>query len=174
MTVAPPLGHYLVAPPALLPAMRFGEAPHDVTHGFLTEAFSAVSHYRAELGRQEGLFEDFYRLVEASGGSASEIEALADDVHESEARALLSGEAGLQKITEGLRSWRKRRDRIAGSMVRLGEEIIDICAAWLELYQNLEIRLRKLASDRDPSPPSKIFSDGAEAVRHLRSLTTNG
>ena len=61
----------------------------------------------------------------------------------------------MQKITEGIRSWRKRRDRIAGSMVRLGEEMIDICASWLELYQNLEIRLRKLASDRDPAPQNE-------------------
>jgi len=55
-------------------------------------------------------------------------------------------------------------------MVRLGEEILDIWDAWLELYQNLEIRLRKLASDRDPSPPSTAFSDSIEAVRHLRSI----
>src|SRR6476659_7164102 len=105
MTVAPPLGHYVVAQPALLLAMRLGEAPHDVTHGFLTEAFSAISHYRAELGRQEGLFEDFYRQVEASGGSVSEIEALADDVHEYEARALRGGEAGVQTINQGIRLW---------------------------------------------------------------------
>jgi hypothetical protein len=70
--------------------------------------------------------------------------------------------------------YRRRRDRYARSMVRLGEEILDIWDAWLELYQNLEIRLRKLASDRALTPPSKTFSDSAEAVRHLRSLTTTG
>jgi hypothetical protein len=154
--------------------MRFGEEPHDVTHGFLTEAFSVVSRYRAELGRQEGLFEDFYRQIEAGGGSFAEIEALADEVHDAEERSRAGGVADLRKVTIGVEYYRRRRDRHARSMVRLGEEMADICASWLELYQNLEIRLRKLASDRDPAPPSKIFSDGAEAVRHLRSLATNG
>jgi hypothetical protein len=81
----------------------------------------------------------------------------------------------LQKVIIGVqyyrRLYRRHHDRYVGSMVRLGEEILDVCAAWWELYENFEIRLRKLASDRDPTPPSGTFSDGAEAVEYLRSLT---
>jgi hypothetical protein len=169
-----PLGHYLLTPPVLLPAAHFDEEQREVTHGFLAEGFAGTARYRVELSRQEGLFEDFYRQIEAGGGSLLEIEAVADEVHEAEERARAGSAADLQRVTLGVqyyrRLYRRRHDRYAGSMIRLGEEILDVCGAWLELYQNLEIRLRKFASDRDPTAPSKTFSDGAEAVRYLRSL----
>jgi hypothetical protein len=177
MTTMLPLGHYLLAPPALLPARHFDDDPaHEITHEFLAEAFATTARYRTDLSRQQGLFEDFYRQTETGVEATAEIEALADAVHEAEERSRAGVEADLRKVAESVEFYRRRNrsrhDRKLGSMVRLGEEIIDVCGAWLELYQNLEIRLRKLASDRNPEPASRVFLDGTEAIQHLHSIAT--
>jgi hypothetical protein len=164
-----PFGHFVVPPPALLPAALFSQEVQEVTHEARAEASIVIAHYREKLSQQQNLFEDVYRQIEAGDATPAQIEAAADEVHEYEERAVRAGDAGLQKIVLGVQSYRKRRDHIARTMVQLGEEMFEICAAWLELYQNLEIRLRKLASDRDPAPPSKPFSDSGEAVRHLHA-----
>jgi hypothetical protein len=174
MTTIPPFGQFVVPPPdALLPTGLFGEGPQEVTQGSRGDATVVIEHYREKLIRQEALFEDVYRLIEATDATPAQIEGAADEVHEYKERALRAGNASFQRIIRGVQSYQKRRDHIARSMVRLGEEMLDICAAWLELYQNLEIRLRKLASDRDAAPKSKPFSDSAEAVAHLRALTAD-
>ncbi|HZK91722.1 MAG TPA: hypothetical protein VFC56_16395 [Stellaceae bacterium] len=60
-----------------------------------------------------------------------------------------------------IRSWR-----------RLAEESLEIGITWLELYQNLQIRLIKLASDRRAADQldSPVFSDGESAAEYLRKL----
>lgn len=163
-------GSYLLPPPVLLHAKHFAEDRGEITHRFLAAAFAETASYRAALSQQQGLFEDFYRKIEAGSETpVEEIEAVADAVHEAAERSYSELAVDLKEITASVGLYRRRRDRNAQSMARLGEEIIDICAAWYEVYQNLEIRLRKLASDRDPTAPSRVFSDSTEAVRYLRS-----
>jgi len=54
----------------------------------------------------------------------------------------------------------------------LAEESLEIGITWLELYQNLQIRLIKLASDRRAADQldSPVFSDGESAAEYLRKL----
>ncbi len=60
-----------------------------------------------------------------------------------------------------MRSWR-----------RIAEECLEISISWLELYQNLQIRLYKLASDRRSmtEPSSPVFDDAETAMEYLRKL----
>jgi hypothetical protein len=63
------------------------------------------------------------------------------------------------------------------AIVRLIEDSHDIASGWLELYQNLRIRLAKLASDKlaaEGHPGSPIISSSDGLARHLRSIAPEG
>lgn len=166
--MTPGLANYLVAPPALIATTHFGQDRQEITHRFLAEAFAQTASYRGALSQQQGLFEDFYRKVEASDDAPETIEGVADIVHDIAERSYREFAADFEDILTKARLYRRRRDLNAQSMARLGEEITGVCGAWYELYQNFEIRLRKLASDREPAP-DQVFTDGASAARYLRS-----
>ena len=101
MSTIPPFGQFVVPPPdALLPAGLFGAAPHEITHGSRADATIVIEHYREKLIRQQALFEDVYRLIEATDATPAEIEGAADEVHEYEERALRAGNAGLERIIQ--------------------------------------------------------------------------
>jgi hypothetical protein len=149
-------------PPSPLPAWPFVDARQEITGRILAE----VASYRQALVEQQRLIDELYRRVETQ--LPAEIAALADWLHEHEGRSRGPSVERMANIVEHVRLYRTSRAPNARSVVRLGEEIIDVTADWLDLYQNLEIRLRKLASDRAAAPPGDTFSDGAEAVRYLQ------
>jgi len=66
-----------------------------------------------------------------------------------------------------------RPTSFARAVRRSAEEALDIGQTWLELYQNLRIRLLKLASDRRVTAGetgSPIVSDAGEMERYLRRI----
>jgi len=61
----------------------------------------------------------------------------------------------------------------ARSVRRSAEEALDIGQTWLELHQNLRIRLLKLASDRRAASGeagSPILADADDMERYLRTI----
>lgn len=164
MTVA--FGDYTL-PPSALPAWPFCDTRQEITSEILAKTFAEIAAYRQALVEQQRRVDEICRRVETK--PPAEIEALADWLHEHEERDRKASVEKLVEIVEYVRLFRKSRARNARSVVRLGEELIDITADWLDLFQNLEIRLRKLASDRAGAPPSETFSDGADAVLYLQS-----
>jgi septum formation topological specificity factor MinE len=167
MTITATFGDCNLAPWPL-PAWPFVDAQQEITRETLADAFTEIASYRQAMVKQQRLIDELYRRVETQ--LPAEIEALADWLHEHEERSRGPSVERLAIIVEHVRLYRKSRARNARSVVRLGEEIIDVIVDWLDLYQNLEIRLRKLASDRAGALPSDTFSDGTEAVRYLRSI----
>src|SRR5260370_34622334 len=121
---------------------------------------------------QRNKFEELYR----------EARALSPDELEIAIVALLDRERLLAAIL------RPRiidaEDRLAGygykgqtapqkTVVRLLMEAQQIATGWLELYQNLRIRLARLASEKlaaEGRPGSPIISSGEELDRYLRSV----
>src|SRR5262249_17804398 len=158
------LDQYLLAPPPLPTATRFGEGENEISHETLASLFRVVAALRAALAKQEALFKKLVKKIETESGSTAELEALADSLQEHKK---------IEGIAEAAAGFRQRAGRVgrnARSLMRLSEELADFGTAWSEAYENLEIRLRKLASDRDPTGASPAFSDGAAAVRYLRSV----
>jgi hypothetical protein len=164
MGTALQLDQYLLALPPLPTARRFGEGENEISHATLASLFRVVAAPRTALAKQEALFKKLAKKIESERASTAELEALADSLQEHKK---------IQGIAEAAAEFRHRANcvaRNARSLMRLSEELADFGAAWSEAYENLEIRLRKLASDRDPTAASPAFSDGAAAVRYLRSV----
>jgi hypothetical protein len=158
------LDQYLLAPPSLPTGRHFGEGKNEISHETLASLFRVVAALRTALARQEALFKKLAEKIESERASTAELEALADSLQE---------HRKIDGVAEAAAEFRQRARRVgrnARSLMRLSEELADFGAAWSEAYENLEIRLRKLASDRDPTAASPAFSDGTAAVRYLRSI----
>jgi hypothetical protein len=67
-----------------------------------------------------------------------------------------------------------RRTDFTRSVRRSAEESLNIAETWLEVHQNLKIRLLKLASDRRAAAGetgSPILFDADEMERYLRRIS---
>jgi hypothetical protein len=169
MTI-PDLNHYLVQsnlPDAsLVPA----GAQLGPVHELLAAGFAEAGRRWADLKQQRDAFDQLYRETEEGAAAPEVIRVLAEEIEEHERRLAAENLPGLQQIAGRLPHYyrRKKRDRNAQSMARLGEEIIAIGTAWLELVQNTRLRLLRLASIRDGEPPSPTFADADAAIEDLR------
>jgi hypothetical protein len=87
------------------------------------------------------------------------IRSLGEELEEYERRIAEEYLPGLTQIAARLPHYhqRKRRDRRAQPMARLGKEIIEIGVTWLELLPDTRLRLLRLAAAHDGEPSSPIF-----------------
>jgi hypothetical protein len=164
------LDHYLVPanlPGAALVPDRGKLGPY---HELLAAGFAEAGRCWADLKLQRDAFDRLYRELEETAASADVVRTVAAQIDEHEQRIAAEYTPGLQQVAARLPHYhqRKRRDRSAQSMARLGEEILEIGTAWLDLFQNTRLRLLRLASVRDGQPASPIFSDPDAAMEHLR------
>src|SRR5437660_6386977 len=108
---------------------------------------ASVARGRADLKDQSDRFDELFRETERTGMTPEELEEGAQIIFENEQKAAATLILEIQQLernlarkhppTDFFRSWR-----------RSAEEALEIGQSWLELYQNLRIRLLKLASDR--------------------------
>lgn len=165
---------YLVPPPQLTIDNSFGRGiEQDSTPRKLAAIVERVARGRAALAEQSERFDALYRQAAETLNGPDDVEQLAEAVLANERRVaaiFLPKVEGLRRRlsepkaradTSEMRTWR-----------RSAEEMIEMSINWLELYQNLRIRLQKLASDRlaQTEPGSPFFADAHSAMEYLRKL----
>jgi hypothetical protein len=164
-----------ILPPPTLTAERGSHrgVPSGDLLARLAEFAETQARARSKLRDQRDRFEQLYRQAEQPEVNPDDLEALAHALRaqEEESAAVLVPQIEQLKIdlvspkdradTPAIRSWR-----------RLAEESVEIAVVWLELYQNLQIRLFRLASDRrsETEPSSPIFDNAEDAAEYLRKL----
>jgi hypothetical protein len=168
--IAPRLEPYLIemALPSADLVASGGEQLGSVDHQ-LASGFSTAGDSWQKLKRQREAFDQLYRDLEENAATASAIRAIAARLEKHEKRLAAEYVPALQQIAGRLPHYqqRKKRDRRAQSMVRLGEEIIEIGISFLELLQNTRLRLLRLALLHDGEPPGPTFSDPTAAKDYL-------
>jgi hypothetical protein len=124
----PDLNHYLVQsnlPDAsLVPAgARLGPV-----HDLHAAGFAEAGRRWADLKQQGDAFDQLYRETEEGAAAPEVIRVLAEEIEKHERRPAAENLPDLQQIADRLPHdyRRKKRDRNAQSMARLGEEIIAI------------------------------------------------
>jgi hypothetical protein len=128
---------------------------------------------RVELKEQRDKFDALYEQAHQLAASPDELEELAKAVRARELEAAAVLVPQIERLRENLASPKGNADApVIRSWRRLAEESQEIGITWLELYQNLQIRLFKLASDRRSieEPGSGVLSTAQEVDDHLRSL----
>jgi hypothetical protein len=137
----------------------------------LAKIAEVVAHARFSLTEQSERFEALFDEAAKLTGGPDELEALAEAVLQKEREAAAKVMPGVEHLRHNL-SQLKSDAPTAHSWRRWSEEAIEIAVSRLELYQNLRIRLLKLASDRQSvnEPGSPVFSDAASATEYLRKL----
>ncbi len=127
---------------------------------------------RAALKRQNDRFDELYREAEKAGTTPEQLEAIANIVLDKERRAAAGMRSRLEPLEQNV--IRKRPiTEFTRSLKRTDEEMLEIVHTWLELYQNVRIRLLKLASDRRAAAGetgSPISSDAGEIEAYLRRI----
>jgi chromosome segregation ATPase len=166
---------YVRPPPLISGGRAFGRQNLENDRiALLATLTSALAEARAELKEQSDRFGELYRQADQLGVSYRELENLADE--------LLARERGMaEKLVPQIASFNGHLEKLEKlrdtpfrrSLRRIAEEAVDMSASWLELYQNLRIRLLKLASDRQSIEHlgSGMLSTDQEVDDYLRGLT---
>ena len=139
--------------------------------GRLAEAAALVAKSRAALKKQSERFEKFYRQV-ARTATPEQLEETALLILDHERKLAAELAPKIEQLEQKL-SRKRLPTNFARSLRRGTEEWLDIAQTWLELYQNLRIRLLKLASDRRAAAGetgSLILSDADEMRKYLRRI----
>jgi hypothetical protein len=166
---------YLLPPPVISPIGLFADEPRSQVDplGRLAEAAALIAKSRAALKKQSERLEKFYSQAGKSKTTFEELEEAAQILLDSERQLAATLAPQIEKLEQNLA--RKRlSNNFDRSLRRWTEEWLDIGQTWLELYQNLRIRLLKLASDRRAAAGetgSPIVSDADEMERYLRRIT---
>jgi hypothetical protein len=164
---------YIVQPPPLAVGAGISAARTNDLADRLPALWGAHARAQATLKEQRDRFDALFEQARELSATSDELRELAQEVRNRELQAadiIRPKIEGLRTRLESpkgnantpmMRSWR-----------RLAEEYLEIGIAWLELYQNLQIKLFKLASDLQSAerPASPVFSDPQAAVEYLRKI----
>jgi hypothetical protein len=165
---------YLVSPPQLISDDRFARGMEGrSTLGKLAKFAENVARGRAALAEQGKRFDALYRETAETLNRPDEVEQLAEAVLANERRVARNFLPRVEELRRRLSEPRAKVDTPEmRAWRRSAEEMIEMSVTWLELYQQVRIRLLKLASDRrsETEPPSPVFSDSASAIEYLRKL----
>jgi hypothetical protein len=165
---------YVLPPPAVFrgansvsgnrsPADRFGR---------LAVLADTGAKARAKLKEQSDRFDELYREADRTAATPEELVAAAEIILANERKAAEVLAPQIEKLQQHLTRKHPSTD-FARSVRRLAEDALEVGQTWLELYQNLRMRLLKLASDRRAAAGesgSPILSDAAEMERYLRRV----
>jgi hypothetical protein len=169
-----PVSAYIVPPPILTaepePQSQRGAAVDRLQH---LQQVSAKG--RAALEDQKQRFEQLYHEASQPKVGPEDLEVAAGLILEQERRMaekLLPQigklEANIERVHRG-----SEMDFIRSAR-QFADDALEIARTWLELYQNLRIRMLKLASDRlvaGGERGSPIFSDANEMEHYLRRIS---
>jgi len=159
MSYALSVDDYLLPPPTIDLVAALGSAS------------ATFAGQREALAAQRARLDDLYRLAVAES-TPDQLHAIAAHLHEYEQKlaailvpVIRSAETTISKPL------RKGAGPAERSFYKLSEEAADIAATWLDLYQNVQIRLHLLASEKmqaEGAPGSPVFSNADEALSYLR------
>jgi hypothetical protein len=163
---------YFLPPPLIAvgepPTTQSGTAQLDR----LAELAASVARGRAALREQSNRFDELFQEAERTEAAADELEAAAEVLFNNEHRVAVALRPEIEKLERNLARKHRPTD-FARSLRRSAEEALDIGLTWLQLYQNLRIRLLKLASDRRAAagePGSPAYSNAEEMEDYLRRI----
>ncbi len=165
---------YLLPPPTVF---REGALTDEIRSradplGRLAAFAASVAKGRAALKEQSDRFEELYREAERTEAAPEELEEAARIILDNERKVAAALVPQIENLEQNMARKHPRTD-FARSVRRSAEEALDIGQTWLELYQNLRIRLLKLASDRlvaTGEMGSPVLSDASEMERYLRRI----
>jgi len=164
---------YILPPPELPQIRPQVEVPSDRLR-ILATVTKTVAEARELLQQQNDKFEGLFQLLEKRADvNADEIERIAESVIAGLQLRAPKLIVALQTMNEHVVTLRQSANPyLHGPVLRLAEEGVDIGKTWLELYQNFQISLMKLASDRraQTEEGSPVFSDSSAAEAYLRSV----
>jgi len=165
---------YLLPPPAAFPKgiLNDEQGARGDPLGRLAVFAASVAKGRAALNKQSDQFEGLYREAERTKAPPEELEEAAQIIFDNERKIAAALVPQIEQIERKL-ARKHPPTGFARSVRRSAEEALDIGQTWLELYQNLRIRLLKLASDRriaGGETGSPIVSDAEEMERYLRRI----
>lgn len=164
---------YVLPPPSLhIEASPHREEPASGLMWKLAKLAEAPARARVRLAEQQDRLDSLYRQAEQQSGSPDDLEAVAQAVRVQELKAAEMLVPQIEGLRKRLSEARRNNASAMQSWRRIAEECLEISISWLELYQNLQIRLYKLASDRRSmtEPSSPVFDDAGAATEYLRKL----
>jgi hypothetical protein len=164
---------YIVPPPLLAvdagsPLARGGDFVKR-----LPALWEGQARAHATLKEQRDRFDKLFEQAHELSATPTELRELASEVRSRELQAAEILRPRIEGLHSRLSNPKANVDTpMMRSWRRLAEESLEIGIAWLELYQNLQIRLFKLASDLESleHPPSKVLSTREEVDDHLQRL----
>lgn len=168
------LSEYILPPPTV--SVRGGFSDNQRSRstqlGRLATLAAAAARGRADLKDQSDRFDELYREVERTEMTPEELEEGARIVFENEQTFAAVLIPQIEEIQQKL-TRKYLPTNFARSLRRSAEEALEIGQTWLELYQNLRIRLLKLASDRRMAAGragSPILSNADDMEAYLRRV----
>lgn len=167
------ISDYIVPPPTIA-------VDHDLTAArssteelrSLADSAAQLAVFREALTEQSENFERLFREIEQGDPSPAQLEEATEFIRDHEKSAASALLPAIEELDKSLAK-QYRPSQFVISLRRLAEEAIDAVQTWLEIYQNLRIRLLKLASDRRVAAGetgSAVLSDGAEMEAYLRRI----
>lgn len=167
---------YLLPPPVVstIGLLSSERQPEVDPLGRLAAGAALIAKSRAALKKQSDRFEKFYREAERAGTAPDKLEEAARQILDNERKLAAVLVPQIEELEQTLARKRRSTD-FYRSLRRSTEESLDIGKTWLELHQNLRIRLLKLASDRRLAAGetgSPILSASGEMERYLRRLAS--
>ncbi len=168
------VSEYLLPPPDAFANGVLNEeyGPQSDPFGRLAVVAASIAKGGAILKAQNDRFDELYGKAEQTNAPPEELEQAAAIIFDNERKAASALVPQIKQIEQKLARKHRPTD-FARSARRSAEEALDIGRTWLELYQNLRIRLLKLASDRRVAAGetgSPILSDADEMERYLRRI----
>jgi len=147
-----------------------GRAQNDLL-ARLAKLSAAQARARVQLKEQSDRFDALYEEARHLAASPGELRELAQAVRFRELEAAAALMPQIERLRENLPTQKGNSNvPTIRSLQCLAEDALEIWISWLELYQNLQIRLYKLASDRGEGTVSPVFSDPDEAIEYLHKL----
>jgi hypothetical protein len=149
------------------------EGPRTDVFAKLAKLSATQTKARVELKEQRDKFKALFEQARELATDPNELQELAEALRSRELEAATILVPQIEQLRKNLASPKGNADTpLIRSWRRLAEESLEIGITWLELYQDLQIRLFKLAADlRSTSEPgSGVLSTADEVDEHLRRL----
>jgi hypothetical protein len=157
---------YELPPPALAFASR--RARHTDTSGGTERLADQTAAALAAFEEQKKQFRRLYSEAKRLLVTPDELEELAGALLANEQQLAARWRPKIAALQREIAS----ANKTDAAWIVLADQMIDATIGWLEAYQNVRIKLLKLASDRrgESEPNSPVFSDAESATAYLRSL----
>ena len=170
------VSEYILPPPTVMlgGAPNLDESSRSGQLDRLALLSASAAKGRAALKQLSVRLDSLLREAEKAEATPEDLESAANAILDAEHAAAADLLPQIHQLEQNLARKHPRAD-FARSLRRSAEEALEIAQTWLELYQNLRIRLLKLASDRRAAvgeTGSPVLSDAGQMEQYLRRLAS--